>query len=188
LADINPTLRLSMFSLFLALDFIIGLIPLGGIMLGWLLMPMVYVVCGKRLALAFYGIGILETLPQLLGLGVATVQTTSAVITPHSATSITVPYLTPFLQWFDEIIRNGVLELPPEVRPFPPFLMLIAVMGYWVRVSLESAKETLANVPLMISLGMVDKKYKPIFCGRCKYTTHSAKRLTRHLKRKHGVV
>src|SRR5438876_7301493 len=63
----SKALRLSYFSMFMAVDYVLGFLPIVGFVLGWFVFPAVGILSGKRYAVLFWLYTFVPTIPSLLG-------------------------------------------------------------------------------------------------------------------------
>lgn len=80
----------------LSLDYVLGSIPLISLAIGYMLMPMIWIFCGKKYVLIFWGINMLQALPYLLGyLGTTLPMIQEAHTNPLLPPYL--PYITPMI-------------------------------------------------------------------------------------------
>lgn len=206
---INKSLRLSFFSVFMAIDFAIGFIPFGGLIIGWLLLPGVYVLCGLRYAFYFYAYDWLTTLPTFIGSGSTTLSEARALQQPHppppvipyvssffiqfqqsvSGFYLSIPYLSGFLSWMQHMMAAAFLSLPLALRLVFMLGVVFLLFALMARSYIQGARRTLSVVPTLISYGIISPADKQKRCPvpLCDYLTWSDLRFKRHLRRKHKL-
>jgi hypothetical protein len=200
--------KLSMFSLIMSIDYVIGSIPLLPVMISWIFFPMAWILLGKKYALAYTAFSWAESLPQLLGYGGTAASGGIPTSKPAQPIQITIPYipiLTQAGQAIDHVFRayvgpaiQAVIQAPIhwilDYAPLQlqPYLLLgyassliIGLMGFWYRVNIIETKYFLfRHLSFLESWGIFsDGDFRAFVKFRIREIIRSNKKLTKKARR-----
>ncbi len=174
------------------LDTVLGFFPVLSITVAYLLTPMVYVLCGKKFLLLWYGVPLLENAPQLVGLLSATPVAQEAA---KPTQPLFIPYFTPAVIWLAYKVAYGIADFlslfPAAMRPEVVSIGLLAmlcVLCWWeLRVFwFDQLDFIYRKMPFLDSWNLLNAKgQRKMAKLRNKDEKHRLKAATKKFKRSH---